>query len=234
STTAAYRRQQIGVRLSGCFSPLLGASTTAASSPHSSPQKSPQFQSPSRGFNDCSQSKSLIVSWGRLRFSPLLGASTTAAEQEWGINPKRLELFQSPSRGFNDCSLPKAADRRPPFWLFQSPSRGFNDCSLIATLIATEITTVSVPFSGLQRLQPIEVLDRELGEITFQSPSRGFNDCSLPKAADRRPPFWLFQSPSRGFNDCSLIATLIATEITTVSVPFSGLQRLQPIEVLDR
>src|SRR5581483_4707095 len=151
STTAAYRRQQIGVRLSGCFSPLLGASTTAASSPHSSPQKSPQFQSPSRGFNDCSQSKSLIVSWGRLRFSPLLGASTTAAEQEWGINPKRLELFQSPSRGFNDCSLPQAADRRPPFWLFQSPSRGFNDCSLIATLIATEITTVSVPFSGLQR-----------------------------------------------------------------------------------
>src|SRR5581483_10403860 len=115
STTAAYRRQQIGVRLSGCFSPLLGASTTAASSPHSSPQKSPQFQSPSRGFNDCSQSKSLIVSWGRLRFSPLLGASTTAAYRRQQIGVRLSGCF-SPLLGASTtaASSPHSSPQKSP------------------------------------------------------------------------------------------------------------------------
>src|SRR5581483_10792913 len=106
-----------------CFSPLLGASTTATQ------HMTPKCVSSLRGF------------------SPLLGASTTATDRA-RVRAVAHQEFQSPSRGFNDCNRLMPSDSSERRRQFQSPSRGFNDCNSSSACASLCACTVSVPFSG--------------------------------------------------------------------------------------
>gem|GEM_PF-6209767 len=110
------------------FSPLLGASTTATESTAHDTQHTAQFQSPSRGFNDCNCSRALAqTTCGAVRFSPLLGASTTATNFIDGSGEQGVSF--SPLLGASTTATSDATVLHRCSCGFQSPSRGFNDCN---------------------------------------------------------------------------------------------------------